>query len=127
MILRNHFPSIYGREIYTTYYADFLKTFNRIAIPDYLKNAFFIEGGTLAVENALKVAFDWKVRKNLKNGIKNKGTKIIHFEQAFHGRSGYTLSLTNTSDPRKTMYFPKFPSTRGVGGSRKISPKISSG
>jgi len=26
----------------------------------------------------------------------------------FHGRSGYTLSLTNTADPRKYEYFPKF-------------------
>ena len=34
--------------------------------------------------------------------------QVIHFKQAFHGRSGYTLSLTNTSDPRKTIYFPKF-------------------
>ena len=76
---------------------------------DNLKNAFFIDGGTLAVENALKTAFDWKVRKNIEKGIKvDDGMKIIHFKQAFHGRSGYTLSLTNTSDPRKTMYFPKF-------------------
>ena len=95
-------------DIYSTHYADFLETFDRLAIPEYLKNAFFIEGGSLAVENALKIAFDWKVRKNLDRGIENKGSKIIHFEQAFHGRSGYTLSLTNTSDPRKTMYFPKF-------------------
>ena len=52
---------------------------------------------------------DWKVRKNMEKGISEMDTKIIHFKQAFHGRSGYTLSLTNTSDPRKTMYFPKFP------------------
>jgi L-lysine 6-transaminase len=32
----------------------------------------------------------------------------VHFERAFHGRSGYTLSLTNT-DPVKTAYFAKFP------------------
>ena len=62
---------------------------------------FFIEGGSLAVENALKIAFDWKVRKNLESGNSKQGSKIIHFKQAFHGRSGYTLSLTNTSDPRK--------------------------
>ncbi len=91
------------------HYADFVNTFNEIAIPDYLKHTFFIEGGSLAVENALKVAFDWKIRKNIENGKgKEKGRQIIHFKQAFHGRSGYTLSLTNTSDPRKTMYFPKF-------------------
>jgi L-lysine 6-transaminase len=95
-------------DLYNVHYADFVDTFNRLAIPKYLQHAFFVEGGTLAVENALKVAFDWKVRKNLKIGIKDKGTQIIHFKQAFHGRSGYTLSLTNTTDPRKTMYFPKF-------------------
>ena len=94
-------------DIYTTEYADFVNIFNQVAIPDYLKNTFFIEGGSLAVENALKVAFDWKVRKNLISGIENKGYKILHFKEAFHGRSGYTLSLTNT-DPIKTKYFPKF-------------------
>ena len=94
-------------DIYTTEYASFFDTFNEIAIPDYLKKTFFIEGGSLAVENALKVAFDWKVRKNLSKGIKNKGYKVIHFKEAFHGRSGYTMSLTNT-DPIKTKYFPKF-------------------
>ena len=85
-----------------------LDTFNRIAIPDYLPHTFFIEGGSLAVENALKIAFDWKVRKNLESEKSKKGSQIIHFKQAFHGRSGYTMSLTNTTDPRKTMYFPKF-------------------
>ena len=96
-------------DVYNVHYADFVNTFNEIAIPDYLKHTFFIEGGSLAVENALKVAFDWKVRKNIENGKgKEKGRQIIHFKQAFHGRTGYTLSLTNTSDPRKTMYFPKF-------------------
>ena len=95
-------------DLYNVYYADFVKTFSRLAIPDYLPHAFFVEGGALAVENALKVAFDWKVRKNLANGIEGKGSQIIHYNQAFHGRSGYTLSLTNTTDPRKTMYFPKF-------------------
>jgi L-lysine 6-transaminase len=65
-------------------------------------------GGALAVENALKTAFDWKVRKNLAAGKGEKGSQIIHFREAFHGRSGYTLSLTNTADPRKHAYFPKF-------------------
>ncbi len=94
-------------DIYTIEYADFLNIFNEVAIPGYLRKTFFIEGGSLAVENALKVAFDWKVRKNLINGIKDKGYKILHFKEAFHGRSGYTLSLTNT-DPIKTKFFPKF-------------------
>ena len=96
-------------DIYNIHYADFVETFDRVAIPSYLKNAFFIDGGSLAVENALKAAFDWKKRTNLEKGSKAEGDKVIYFNQAFHGRTGYTLTLTNTSDPRKTMYFPKFP------------------
>src|SRR5574341_1231379 len=68
-----------------------------------------VEGGALRVENALKAAFDWKVRRKRAKGIRGeKGQQVIHFRQAFHGRTGYTLSLTNT-DPRKTDFFPKFP------------------
>ena len=96
-------------DIYNIYYAEFMEKFDEMVIPKYLQNAFFIDGGTLAVENALKAAFDWKRRINIEKNIKSKGDKVIFFNQAFHGRSGYTLTLTNTSDPRKTMYFPKFP------------------
>jgi len=68
-----------------------------------------VAGGGLGVENALKAAFDWKIRKNQAKGIPGDvGTQVIHFRNAFHGRTGYTLSLTNTADPRKTALFPKF-------------------
>jgi L-lysine 6-transaminase len=96
-------------DAYTITMAEFVDTFDKFGIPKELPYAFFIDGGALAVENALKTAFDWKVRKNFQKGYKKPlGSKIIHFKQAFHGRTGYTLSLTNTSDPRKTEYFPKF-------------------
>ena len=97
-------------DIYTTYMAEFVETFARIAVPASLnKHMFFIEGGAMGIENAVKTAFDWKIRKNFKKGHKEeKGTQIMHLREAFHGRSGYTLSLTNTADPRKTQYFPKF-------------------
>ena len=95
-------------DIYTPELAEFVETFSRTVPPAFREHLFFIEGGAAAVENALKVAFDWKVRKNLARGKGEKGSQIIHFQQAFHGRSGYTLSLTNTADPRKTQYFPKF-------------------
>lgn len=95
-------------DVYTVEMADFVETFSRVAIPGYLPYAFFIEGGALGVENALKAAFDWKVRKNFQKGIKEeKGKQVIHFRKCFHGRTGYTLSLTNT-DPVKTDFFPKF-------------------
>ncbi|NPD88975.1 MAG: L-lysine 6-transaminase [Asgard group archaeon] len=96
-------------DFYTDEMAEFVDTFDRIGIPGFLPNLFLISGGALAVENALKSSFDWKVRKNFVKGVEGElGTKVIHFQQSFHGRSGYTLSLTNTFDPRKTKYFPKF-------------------
>ncbi len=97
-------------DIYTTYMAEFVETFARLAVPPSLnKHMFFIEGGALGIENAVKAAFDWKIRKNFAKGYTSeKGTQIMHLREAFHGRTGYTLSLTNTADPRKTQYFPKF-------------------
>ena len=95
-------------DVYTQQYAQFLDTFSKIGIPDYLPHAFFIAGGGLAVENAIKVAMDWKVQKNFAKGYtEEKGFKVLHFEKAFHGRTGYTLSLTNTL-PDKTKWFAKF-------------------
>ena len=95
-------------DIYSPEMAKFVETFSRLAQPDYLPYSFFIEGGSLAVENTLKAAFDWKVKLNLSKGKKEKGNKIIHFKDCFHGRSGYTMSLTDSPDPRKVQYFPKF-------------------
>lgn len=106
-------------DFFTTYMADFVETFAKTSMPKGMEHLFLISGGALAVENALKAAFDWKVRKNFgqiasANGsqyekrIDGMGGKVIHFQEAFHGRSGYTMSLTNTSDARKYMYFPKF-------------------
>ncbi len=95
-------------DVYSTQLAEFVDTLGRVAQPEYLPYSFFIEGGALAVENALKTAFDWKVRKNLSSGKGEKGSQIIHFKQCFHGRTGYTLSLTDSPDKRKTLYFPKF-------------------
>ena len=95
-------------DIYSEEMAEFVETFSKFAKVNYFKYMFFVSGGALAVENALKTAFDWKTRKNFEKGLKIEGSKIIHFKQAFHGRTGYTLSLTNTSDPRKVQYFPLF-------------------
>lgn len=92
---------------YTTYFAEFVDTLERTCAPPELSKYFFIEGGALAVENALKTAFDWKVRKNIAAGRGERGYDVLHLEHAFHGRSGYTMSLTNT-DPNKVAYFPKF-------------------
>jgi L-lysine 6-transaminase len=95
-------------DVYTVEMAEFVDTFDRVAIPPELPYLFLVAGGSVAVENALKTAFDWKVRKNLARGRGEKGSLVLHFKEAFHGRTGYSISMTNTADPRKTMYFPKF-------------------
>jgi L-lysine 6-transaminase len=95
-------------DMYSTAYAEFVETFVRVLGDPALPHLFFIEGGALAVENALKVAFDWKSRQNEAAGRPRElGTRILHLSHAFHGRSGYTLSLTNT-EPNKTDRFPMF-------------------
>jgi L-lysine 6-transaminase len=95
-------------DMYTTHYAEFVETFARVLGDPALPHLFFIEGGALAVENALKAAFDWKSRRNQAAGRPaGLGGQVLHLTRAFHGRSGYTLSLTNT-EPGKTDRFPKF-------------------
>ncbi|HET7355983.1 MAG TPA: L-lysine 6-transaminase [Nocardioidaceae bacterium] len=94
-------------DIFTTHYAAFVETFSRVLGDPALPHLFFVEGGALAVENALKAAFDWKSRRNEAEGRSPElGTKVMHLTRAFHGRSGYTMSLTNT-DPKKTDRYPK--------------------
>ena len=95
-------------DVYTVPMARFVQTFARVLGDPALPHLFFVDGGALAVENALKVAFDWKSRHNEANGRDPElGTRVLHLRGAFHGRSGYTLSLTNT-DPNKVARFPKF-------------------
>ena len=106
-------------DIYSIAMAEFVETMGRVAQPDYLPHSFYVSGGSLAVENALKVAFDWKVRKNIQSGNGELGSQVLHFEKCFHGRSGYTLSLTDSPDLRKVKYFPKF------DWPRIINPKLS--
>jgi L-lysine 6-transaminase len=95
-------------DVYTTHLADFTETFARVLGDPALPHFFFVEGGALAVENALKTAFDWKSRRNEAAGrSRDLGRQVMHLTHAFHGRSGYTLSLTNT-EPVKTDRFPVF-------------------
>ncbi len=118
-------------DFWTKELAEFVDTFRRVAMPAYphhFEHFFFVEGGALAVENALKAAFDWKVRMNMQAKIYRTpegdvydpqeelqpiGSKVIGFNHAFHGRAGYTLSITHTK-PEKYKYFPKFPWFRHI-------------
>ena len=106
-LLRAAKAKVANSDVYSEAYAEFVETFARVAGLPPLDRYLFIEGGAAAVENALKAAMDWKVRKNMAAGHGERGTEILHFRHAFHGRSGYTMSVTNT-DPRKTDLFAKF-------------------
>lgn len=126
-IFRAAINKVANSDIYTQEMAEFVKTFKEVAIPEGYKHLFLVDYGTLAVENAFKVAMDWKVNKLLKAGkitpgeaaAGKKGTKILHFNEAFHGRGGYTLSVTNTNDPNKHQRFAKF-----TEWPRVLNPKI---
>ena len=111
-----HKPS--NCDLYTVEYARFVETFATVALGRDFRHVFFIEGGSPAVENALKAAFDWKVRKNIAAGRGIKGSKVISFKEAFHGRTGYALSITDSADKRKSEYFPRF------AWPRVINPKM---
>jgi L-lysine 6-transaminase len=106
-LLRAAKVKIANSDVYSEGYAEFVEAFERVVGLPPLERYLFIEGGAMAVENCLKAAMDWKVRKNMAAGKGERGTQVLHFRRAFHGRSGYTMSLTNT-DPRKTDLFAKF-------------------
>ncbi len=126
-IFRAAINKVANSDIYTQEMAEFVKTFGEVAVPEGYKHIFLIDYGTLAVENTFKAAMDWKIQKLLQKGKitpgeaydGRKGTKIIHFNEAFHGRSGYTLSVTNTNDPNKHQRYAKF-----TDWPRIINPKI---
>ena len=100
--------NITNSDLFTELKAEFVDYFWKHAAPKQFKYMFMIAGGALGIENALKAAFDWKAQINRKHGdTRGLGTKVLHLQGAFHGRTGYTMSLTNT-DPVKTDNFPKF-------------------
>ncbi|RPH93627.1 aminotransferase class III-fold pyridoxal phosphate-dependent enzyme, partial [candidate division KSB1 bacterium] len=111
--------NITNSDLYTIEMAEFVDTFFRVAVPSSMSHSFYVAGGALGIENALKASMDWKVRKNFARGYRREiGTKVLHFQDAFHGRSGYTMSLTNTADPNKHKFFAKF------DWPRIVNPKI---
>ncbi|MFT5291435.1 MAG: L-lysine 6-transaminase [Planctomycetota bacterium] len=97
-------------DLYTREMATFVEAFGKHVTPAGYPHHFWVSGGSLAVENAMKVAFDWKARKLGRTDFLQdcNDLSILHFEGAFHGRSGYTMSVTNTV-PDKVGLFPKFP------------------
>ena len=114
---------VVNSDLYSEEYASFVKALFGRALPNYFKYGFFIEGGALAVENCLKIAFDWKAKKEGLSDAQAQDLDVIHLRHAFHGRSGYTMSLTNTG-PLKTDLFPRFNWTRIPSPARHLPNAI---
>ena len=102
--------NISNADLYSVEMADFVDTFANHVTPEGFDHHFWIAGGGLAVENAMKAAFDWKAQRLGRHDFEEdcNDLAIMHFRQAFHGRTGYTMSVTNTI-PDKVGLFPKFP------------------
>ncbi len=71
---------------------------NELTPGDFPKRTFFMNSGAEAVENAVKIARYATKRKS-----------VIAFEDAFHGRTYMTLSLTSQVDPYKKGFGPFAP------------------
>ena len=101
--------NVSNADLYSREMAQFVDTFATHATPEGYCHHFWIAGGGLAVANAMKAAFDWKARLLGRNNFEDdvNDLVIVHFKQAFHGRTGYTMSVTNTL-PDKVGLFPKF-------------------
>ena len=79
-------------------YLKLAETMNRITPGDHAKKTFFVNSGAEGVENAIKVARRYTGRSG-----------IICFEDAFHGRTLLTLSLTSRVHPYKDRFGPYAP------------------
>jgi L-lysine 6-transaminase len=118
VLLRAALNNPANSDVYSSEFAGFVRTFREIAAPEEFRYLFFVAGGAVAVANAMKAAFDWKTQLNRSRGIEGGGDKILHFKEAFHGRTGYAVSVTNT-EPLKVADYPKF------DWPRVSNPKIS--
>jgi 4-aminobutyrate aminotransferase/(S)-3-amino-2-methylpropionate transaminase len=79
-------------------YIELAKQLNKIAPGDFPKKTMFANSGAEAVENAIKIARHATGR-----------TAIIAFEDAFHGRTLLSLTLTSKMKPYKFGFGPYAP------------------
>ena len=79
-------------------YIELAKQLNEITPGDFAKKTFFVNSGAEAVENSVKIA---------RYATKRQG--IIAFENAFHGRTYMTMTLTSKVKPYKFGFGPFCP------------------
>ncbi|HMD99619.1 MAG TPA: 4-aminobutyrate--2-oxoglutarate transaminase [Terriglobia bacterium] len=76
-------------------YVRLAERLNQLAPGDFPKKTMLANSGAEAVENAVKIARAYTHRP-----------AVIAFEDAFHGRTLFTLSLTSKTHPYKTDFGP---------------------
>ena len=94
--------------ILTSFFDNFVLEFNDFVNGQIFNKYFFIHGGGLAVENALKISFDWKRNINKLSGhhIDSSEMEVLSLVNGFHGITGYGLSLS--TNELKCNHYPKF-------------------
>jgi len=86
---------------YVTEYEEYIELAERLnaLVPgDSEKRSFFVNSGAEAVENAIKIARSYTGRP-----------AVIAFENAFHGRTLLTMTLTSKNNPYKKGFGPFVP------------------
>ena len=76
-------------------YVQLAERMNRLVPGDFPKKTLFLNSGAEAVENAVKIARAYTRRP-----------AVICFEDAFHGRTNLTMSLTSKTHPYKEAFGP---------------------
>ncbi|HEV2094821.1 MAG TPA: 4-aminobutyrate--2-oxoglutarate transaminase [Rubrobacter sp.] len=86
---------------YVTEYEEYIELaerLNAIVPGDFEKRSFFVNSGAEAVENAVKIARYYTGRP-----------AVIAFENSFHGRTMFAMTLTGKTDPYKKGFGPFVP------------------
>ena len=86
---------------YVTEYEEYIELaerLNALAPGDSEKRSFFVNSGAEAVENAVKIARYYTGRP-----------AVIAFENSFHGRTMFAMTLTGKTDPYKKGFGPFVP------------------
>ena len=78
-------------DVYTVEMAEFVDTFGRLAMPDYLPHCSWWRAARWASRTRSRPRSTGRcARTSARASREEKGHQVLHFREAFHGRSGYT-------------------------------------
>ena len=83
-------------DVYNSYFAEFLDTFSKTAIPDYLPYAFFIDGGANSGEGAVIVGHNASLGQHRAFQISGNSpdTSVMEMFKYTNDTSGPTISMS---------------------------------